>query len=160
MAGGLRGSLRLLSRNTIGRTSRTMTPEARFGGSWVCARLSVEEAMFNTVLSYSESAVLKVIGQTGEAYRTELPSKTQLAPREVGVALDSLVEKRFLTLDNGEVRLTREGRGVLATMSGRASSGPSRVLLTDDISAKAIHANTQSLRLNESIDKELKKLQK
>ena len=44
--------------------------------------------MFTTVLSYSESAVLAVVGQTGEAYLTEIPSRTQLPPYEVTEALD------------------------------------------------------------------------
>jgi hypothetical protein len=113
--------------------------------------------MFSTVLSYSESEVLGVVGQTGEAYLTELPSKTQLLPHEVGEALDGLAEKRLLMAENGGFRLTKAGREVLNAMRGRQSSGPNKVLVTDNTTARTIQVNARLVRLDESIDEELKK---
>jgi DNA-binding MarR family transcriptional regulator len=114
--------------------------------------------MFTTVLSYSESAVLAVVGQTGEAYLTEIPSRTQLPPYEVTEALDGLAEKSLVVSENGGVRVTKGGRNVLKGLSARQFSRPNRVLVTDRIAARAIQTNAQSVRLNESIDEELKKL--
>jgi DNA-binding MarR family transcriptional regulator len=120
--------------------------------------------MFNIVLSYKESDVLRAFGEPAKARAFEISSKTQMPPGEVTRILGKLAGKGFLKISESVADLTSTGREALwmldsQTRRSAASSQP--VLLTDQETADALDAlNTSqtTAELERSIDEALGKL--
>lgn len=67
--------------------------------------------MFNIVLSYKESDVLRAFGEPAKARAFEISSKTQMPPGEVTRILGKLAGKGFLKISESVAELTSTGPG-------------------------------------------------
>ncbi len=117
--------------------------------------------MFNIVLSYMESNVLKSFGEPGKGWTSELSSKTLMPPSEVARVLEKLAGKGLLTVSENVAELTpagEEAKRMQNAQTRRSATSSQKVLLTDERTADAVETKQTTEELERSIDAAIKRL--